>query len=129
MSDIPPNEPTNQPIHAPGHGQPLQPAIIIYVLFGAGVVVPFAALAGVVYAYVERGKDPVLDTHLNFQIRTFWWGLLMMVVGFILAFILVGFAVLLFWLIWLAIRVITGIQLAQANQPITAVETFGLKAV
>lgn len=119
----------SDPINAPGHGQPLQPAIIIYVLFGAGVFVPFAALAGVVYAYVERGKDPVLDSHLDFQIRTFWWGLLWIVGGVILAFVLVGFLVLSAWLVWLVVRLITGIQLAQANQPISGVEVFGLKAV
>lgn len=121
--------PTNQPINAPGHGQPLQPAIIIYALYGAGIFVPFAALAGLTYAYVERGKDPVLDSHLSFQIATFWWGLLMMLVGFVLAFVLVGFLVWAFWIVWLIVRLITGIQLAQANQPISGVEAFGLKAI
>lgn len=121
--------PTNEPINAPGHGQPLQPAIIIYALYGAGIIVPFAALAGLIYAYVERGKDPVLDSHLSFQIATFWWGLLMMVVGFVLAFVLVGFLIWAFWIVWLIVRLITGFQLAQANQPISGVETFGLKAI
>lgn len=128
MSDIPPPPPP-KPINAPGHGQPLQPAIIIYALFGAGVVFPFAALAGLIYAYVERGKEPVLDSHLSFQIATFWWGLLMMVAGLILTFVLVGIVVWLFWIVWLVVRLITGFQLAQANRPITGVETFGLKAV
>lgn len=123
-----PNAPQT-PINAPGHGQPLQPAIIIYALYGAGIFIPFAAIAGLVYAYVERGKDPVLDTHLSFQIRTFWWGLVMLVAAFILAFVLVGFLLGAFWIVWLVVRLITGFQLAQANRPITAVETFGLKAV
>ncbi len=119
----------NEPINAPGHGKALQPAIIVYVLYGVGVVVPFAALAGVVYAYVERGKDPVLDSHLTFQIRTFWWGLLWVVAAFILMFVLVGFLVGLVWLVWLAVRIITGIQLAQDNKPVTGTEAMGFKAV
>lgn len=119
----------NEPINAPGHGKALQPAIIIYVLFGAGIFIPFAALAGVVYAYVERGKDPILDSHLTFQIRTFWWGLLWSVVGFILAIFIIGFAVLLAWVVWLAVRIITGIQLAQENQPISGTEVMGFKAI
>ncbi|MBY4892358.1 hypothetical protein KUL25_06235 [Rhodobacteraceae bacterium N5(2021)] len=123
-----PNAPP-KPINAPGHGQPLQPAIIVYALYGAGIFIPFAALAGLIYAYVERGRDPVLDSHLNFQIATFWWGLLMMVVGFVLAFIIVGFLVWAFWIVWLVVRLVTGFQLAQANRPVSAVETFGLKAV
>ena len=120
---------TDKPINAPGHGQPLQPAIIVYALFGAGIIVPFAALAGLIYAYVERGKDPVLDSHLSFQIATFWWGLLMMIVGFVLAFVLIGFAIWAFWIVWLIVRLVTGFQLAQANQPISGVETLGLRAV
>lgn len=123
-----PNAP-KPPIHAPGHGHPLQPAIIVYALFGAGLFIPFTALAGVVYAYVERGKDPVLDSHLTFLIRTFWWGLLMAVVGFVLLFVLVGGLVLAFWVVWLIVRLITGFQLTQANQPVRGVTTFGLKAI
>jgi uncharacterized membrane protein len=117
------------PINAPGHGNPLQPAIIIYVLFGAGVFIPIAALAGVIYAYVERGKDPVLDTHLAVQIRTFWWGLLWMVVALVLLFVLVGFLVYLAWIVWLAVRIITGIQLAEKRQPVQGVEAMGMKLV
>jgi uncharacterized membrane protein len=118
-----------KPINAPGHGQPLQSAIIIYALYGGGIVFPLAALAGLIFAYVERGKDPVLDTHLNFQIATFWWGLLAIVVGFVLAFVLIGFVIWAFWFLWLIVRLITGFQLAQANRPISGTEAMGLKAV
>lgn len=117
------------PIMPPGQGNPLQPAIIIYVLFGAGVFVPFAALAGVIYAYIERGKDPVLDTHLSIQIQTFWWGLLWLVASVVLMFILVGFLVYLAWIIWLAVRIITGIQLAEKRQPVQGTETMGMKLI
>lgn len=118
-----------KPINAPGHGKPLQSAIIIYVLYGAGVVFPLAALAGLIYAYVERGKDATLDTHLSFQIATFWWGLLMIVVGLVLMLFIVGILVWLFWFVWLVVRLITGFQLADANKPISGTEVFGLKAI
>ncbi|MEX3015105.1 DUF4870 family protein [Gymnodinialimonas hymeniacidonis] len=117
------------PIMSPRQGDPLQPAIIIYILMGVGIFVPFTALAGVVYAYVERGKDPVLDTHLSFLIRTFWWGFVWIIAGFILAFVLIGFLIWIAWIVWLAVRIITGIQLAQKQQPIQGVEVFGMKAV
>jgi len=113
----------------PGHGNPLQPAIIVYLVYAGSFFVPFVAIGGLVYAYVERGRDPVLDSHLDFQIRTFWWGLLMLVAGIVLSFILVGLAVILFWFIWAVVRIITGIQLAQAQRPISGVELFGLKAI
>lgn len=119
----------NEPINAPGHGKAMQPAIIIYILYGVGIVMPFAALAGVVYAYVERGRDPMLDTHLDLLIRTFWWGLLWAVVGTLLAIVVVGFLVLAAWIIWLAVRIITGIQLAQENKPVSGTEVMGMKIV
>ncbi|WP_224815083.1 hypothetical protein [Hasllibacter sp. MH4015] len=116
-------------IMPPGQGNPLQPAIIIYIVYAGSFLVPFAAIGGLVYAYVERGNNAVLDTHLDFLIRTFWWGFLMIVLGIILSFVLVGALVLLFWMVWTIVRLITGIQLAQKQQPIRDVELFGLKAV
>ena len=113
----------------PGHGNPLQPAIIVYMVYAGSFVVPFVVLGGLIYAYSERGRDAVLDTHLDFQIRTFWYGLLMLVVGSVLAFVLIGFAVILFWFVWTVVRIITGIQLAQAQRPISGTEMFGIKAV
>ncbi len=116
-------------IMPPGQGNPLQPAIIIYLVYAGSFFVPFVAIGGLVYAYVERGKDPVLDSHLDFQIRTFWWGLLILTIGIILTFILIGMLVILFWIVWTVVRIITGIQLAQKQQPVSGVELFGLKAV
>ncbi|GAA5081489.1 hypothetical protein N0B44_27810 [Roseibacterium beibuensis] len=131
MQDTPPPPPQynqGQPYQAPPPN-PLEPAFIIYITYIVGFVVPFAALGGLIYAYIERGKSPELDSHLTFQIRTFWWGVLMMVIGFVLTFVLVGFLVFLFWLVWTGIRIVTGLQLAQNRQPIRSVEVWGMKAV
>ncbi len=117
------------PIMPPGHGNPLQPAIIVYLVFAGSFLVPFVALGGLIYAYAERGRDPVLDSHLDFQIATFWWGLVILIAGVILTFVLIGVLVILFWFVWTVVRIITGIQLAQAQKPVTSVEMFGLKAV
>ena len=119
---------TGQPYQAPP-ANPLQPAVIIYILYFVGFAFGPIALGGVIYAYIEKGKDPVLDTHLNFQIQTFWIGVVMLVVGFVLSLVLIGWLVLLFWVVWTIVRCITGIQLAQAQQPITAVEMVGMKAI
>ncbi len=129
MSDRDPDAPPPSPVFPGGQDNPFQPAIIVYLLYIGGIFVPFLALGGLVYAYVERGRDAAVDSHLDFLIRTFWWGLLMLVVGFVASFILVGILLLIFWLVWLLVRVITGIQLAQKRKPITAIEMFGLKAI
>ncbi|MEJ6394721.1 hypothetical protein V8J82_15765 [Gymnodinialimonas sp. 2305UL16-5] len=112
-----------------GGDSPYQSAFIIYILYAVGFALALTALAGVVYAYIERGKDPGLDTHLSFQIRTFWWGLLMLAVGVPTSFVLIGLPILLFWAVWTLVRIITGIQLAHAQRPISGVEMLGMKAV
>ncbi len=60
----------------------------------------------------------MLDTHYRFQIRTFWIGLLYIVVGTILAFIVIGVAVLAWWFIWSLIRSIKGVLALNEHRPI-----------
>lgn len=101
---------------------------IIYILYLVGLVLPIVALGGLVYAYLSRGKDADADTHLTFQIRMFWWGLLIAIVGTALSVVLIGWAVLLAWIVWVLTRCITGLKLASASQPITEVGPLGFTA-
>jgi uncharacterized membrane protein len=39
--------------------------------------------------------DPVLRSHYQFQIRTFWFGLLYLAIGIPLCMVVIGFAILL----------------------------------
>ncbi len=94
---------------------------LVYLLFFAGFVVAPAALVAVVLAYVNRDDAPALArSHYDFQIATFWKGLILMVAGVILAFFLVGWLVLLFWLIWTVIRLVKGFTNLGKNQPMAA---------
>ena len=137
MTDMPPPPPGGTEPPRPGQGQPYvapppnpyDPAVIIYITYIVGFFVPIAALGGLVYAYIERGRSPELDTHLTFQIRTFWWGCLWLLIGIVLSLVVIGFLVLIAWVVWTAIRIITGLQLANRRAPISAVETWGMKAV
>jgi len=90
----------------------LGPARIIYILFGLGFFLPILTVAGVIYGYISRGKSSALDSHIRFQLRTFWIGLAMVIIGGILAFVVVGYLVLLVWFLWTVIRVISGFLLA-----------------
>ena len=76
---------------------------IIYVLFLANILVPFAGLVGVIMAYINKGDDNFLQSHYQFQIRTFWIGLLYAVIGILLTAILIGWLILLFMVILLII--------------------------
>ena len=96
-------------------------ALIVYILYFIAYFVGITAIVGVIIAHVQRGSgDALLESHYDFQIRTFWIGLLYLVVGTILAFVLVGFLVLAWWFIWSLIRNIKGILALNENRPITS---------
>jgi uncharacterized membrane protein len=94
-------------------------ATIVYVLYFAGFFTGLSALAGVIVAHVQYDTaDPLLRSHYQFQIRTFWIGLLYFVVGVVLCLVLVGWLVLLWWFIWTLIRCIKGILALNEGRPI-----------
>lgn len=108
---------------------PLLPAKIAYGLFAAGYVLGgLPALAGLIYAYVARGKNREVDSHLTLLIRTFWLSLLLFVVGLITIYVLVGVFVLLFALIWNMTRLISGFVLVMDQKPVVTTRYWGILA-
>lgn len=92
---------------------------IIYVLFLANFILPFTGLIAVIMAYVNKdGNAEFLETHYQFQIRTFWIGLLYGILGVITTVIFIGWIILLFCAIWIIIRCVKGIKLLGAQQPV-----------
>ncbi|MDB4409807.1 hypothetical protein N9235_03255 [Gammaproteobacteria bacterium] len=86
-------------------------AKIIYILYLVGIVFGLTAIVGVIMAYVNKTDAPEwLATHYQFQIRTFWIGLLYLVIGAALAAVFIGYLIILFWVVWLIIRCIKGIK-------------------
>ena len=77
-----------------------------------------AGLAGVIMAYVHRGDGGAwTDSHYTFQIRSFWIGLLAMLVGGALTFLFVGVILLMLLPFWLLIRCGRGLNRVNAQQP------------
>jgi uncharacterized membrane protein len=96
-----------------------QLALVVYILYFASYFVGITALVGVIIAYVEVGRaDPLLRSHYQFQIRTFWIGLLYLVVGIILCIVVVGIFVLLWWFIWTLVRCIKGVIALNEGKPV-----------
>lgn len=92
-------------------------AKIVYILYLVNIVVPFTGLVGVIMAYVNQKDAPDwLQSHYRFQIRTFWIGLLYLVVGVILSLVLIGYLIILFYLVWLIIRCVKGMQSLDMKQ-------------
>jgi uncharacterized membrane protein len=111
----------------PPQVQPTQPivsntqlALAVYILYLASYVVGITALVGVIIAHVQIGStaDPMLRSHYQWQIRTFWIGLLYFVIGVVLCFVVVGLFVLLFWFIWTVVRTVKGLLALNENKPI-----------
>jgi len=90
---------------------------LIYILFMANVIIPFLGLIGVVMAYVNKADAPEwLQTHYQFQIRTFWIGLLYLFVGALLSIIIIGYLVILFTVVWIIVRCVKGMKFLDAQQ-------------
>lgn len=95
----------------PGQSTSKGMAQIVYILYLVGIVFGITGIVGVIMAYVYKEEAPDwLKTHYRFQIRTFWIGLLYLVIGVLLSFILIGYLVLLFWLVWLIVRCVKGLK-------------------
>ncbi|HEY5065312.1 MAG TPA: hypothetical protein VIJ04_10910 [Xanthobacteraceae bacterium] len=119
MSMTPPSPPPQAQTTLPVVSN-TQLALAVYILYLASYVVGITALVGVIIAHVQIGStaDPMLRSHYQWQIRTFWIGLLYFVIGVVLCFILVGILVLLFWFIWTIVRTIKGLLALNENQSI-----------
>lgn len=93
--------------------------MVIYVLYLLNLAIPFAALVGIIMAYVNRGDaEAFLPSHYRFQIRTFWIGLLFGFIGTLLTVIAIGWLILLLTLIWLIIRCVIGIKYLNKQQEV-----------
>jgi len=91
----------------------------VYLLYLAGYFFVIPALIGVIIAHVKADdSDPVLRSHFQFQIRTFWIGLLYNVIGLPLCLVLIGFPIIAWWFVWSMIRIVKGGLLAAENKPI-----------
>jgi len=93
--------------------------MVVYILYLVGFFTGITALAGVIIAHMQIGRsDPVSDTHFQFQIRTFWIGLLYLVVGIITVVVVIGALILLWWFVWTLVRCIKGLLALNAGEPI-----------
>jgi uncharacterized membrane protein len=81
-------------------------ALIVYVLYLLSIpsLAVFALLGVIVALSARNGAGPIARTHLDYQVRiwftSFWWTValaLVMIVGWILTIVLIGFPI-----IWIA---------------------------
>lgn len=84
--------------------------LTVYVLYLVGFLTGITVLVGLVIAYLQRDRtDQVSQSHFQFQITTFWVGLLYFFVGLLTLHFAVGALILLWWVIWTVIRCVKGL--------------------
>jgi len=92
-------------------------AKLIYILYLVGIVLGITALVGLIMAYVNKNdSDSIANSHYQFQIRTFWIGLLFLFIGGLSSIFLIGWLVILFWIVWVAVRSVKGMKLVDEGK-------------
>lgn len=92
---------------------------VIYGLYAASFLVGITAIAAIMMNYIKK-EDVAgtwLETHFRWQIRTFWFGLLWSVLGFVLLLVFVGYLVLAADSIWVLYRIVKGWLRLNDNKP------------
>lgn len=98
---------------------------IAYLLYIIGFVIPILPLVGLILCYLKRGDAPAWHkTHYTYLIRTFWIGLLIALVGGLLAIFGIGLLILLGYAIWYLVRTIKGLLEFNKGNPIANPTTW-----
>jgi uncharacterized membrane protein len=91
----------------------------VYALQALGFLNGITWIVAVIINYVK--KDDVagtwLESHVRWQIRTFWFGLLWGVIGGVLTLVLIGFVVLFADAVWIIYRIAKGWLNLAENRP------------
>ena len=68
-------------------------------------------------AYINKGdSEDWLQSHYQYQIRTFWIGILFGLISGLLTFILIGYFLLLATVLWFIIRHVKGLKYLDNRQ-------------
>lgn len=115
------NDIQNQPFEA-GAGN----TKLVYLLYLASLVFGITSIIGVIMAYMSEGDaEPWLKTHYQYQIRTFWIGILYSVIAFFLIFVLIGYFLFVAILIWVVVRCVKGMKALDQRQEILEPTRWG----
>jgi uncharacterized membrane protein len=97
-------------------------AIIAYALMLVGIFTGFFWIIGAIWAMVKKGdaQGTLFEDHYANITKTFWWGLGLSIIGFILAFVVVGYFLLIGVWIWSIFRIIKGLANITSNKPYNA---------
>ncbi len=84
--------------------------MVVYGLQALSLFFGMTALIALIINYVKRddARGTWYESHFTWQIRSFWWALLWLVVGSVLVIVGVGILILLGVWVWMIYRVVKG---------------------
>lgn len=93
---------------------------ITYVLYLLGFFVGITGLIAIIMNYVKRDamRGTWLESHVQWQISTFWWSVLGYVIGALSVVILIGYLIIFAVMIWQIYRLVVGMNKLNVNQAI-----------
>jgi len=101
-------------------------AKIVYFLFLASLVFGITALIGIVMAYMnQQDAESWLKTHYQYQIRTFWIGIIFAFIASILMFVGIGYILFVVLVVWVIVRCVKGLKAIDAKQPVVNIKRWG----
>ncbi len=93
--------------------------LTVYILYLVGFLTGITVLVGLIIAYLQRHQtDRVSQSHFQFQITTFWIGLLYFFLGLLTLHFAIGVLILLWWVVWTVIRCVKGLLALNLGEPI-----------
>jgi uncharacterized membrane protein len=91
-------------------------ALYAFALLGVGITAIVAIVIN--YLKLDDARGTWLESHFRWQIRTFWFSLLWLVVGGITIIVAVGWAILAVACVWFIYRIAKGWLYLNDNKPI-----------
>ena len=96
-----------------------------YFLYLASYVIGPVAIIALIFAYMNKDKGTeVHDSHYQYQIRTFWIGLLYILISMALTFFVIGILGFIAIAIWWAVRTIKGLMAVSRKEAIANPTTW-----
>ena len=97
-------------------------ALVAYVLHLFGAIAGLPSIIGLIINYMSRGSysywDDVASTHHRWMIRSFWWALLWVVIGFLTIWLLIGWVICGAAWLWYVYRHVRGLVALVNNDPL-----------
>jgi uncharacterized membrane protein len=92
---------------------------VIYALYAASFFLGVTAIVAIIMNYVKKEDmtGTFLESHFRWQIRSFWYGLLWLLLGALTLLIGVGFIVWGVTYVWLIYRIVKGWLRLNDNRP------------